>query len=110
MITTTFFKSYNKRQSGLWKSMGLALALLVTLMLALPAWAQQAAGPDPRKQQLEVAREYAKRSDWAKAAETYKPLSKDPTLIGQVWPGYLEALRNLKDYDEAERYLKKLAK
>jgi len=63
----------------------------------------------PRKT-LDVAREYLKRADFVKAAETYKIIAKDASLLNQVWPGYLEALQQTKDTQEAERYLKRIAK
>ena len=89
----------------------LVMGCCMVLALALPAHAQR---PEPQdnspKRLLEVAREYAKRQDWPKAVETYKQIAKEPTLVGQVWPGYLEALRQTKDYPEAEKYLRRLSK
>lgn len=86
-------------------------AVLLMLGTAGAGFAQRVVTDENKPQQvLQVAREYLKRGDWAKAAESYRQIAKEPTLIGQVWPGYLEALRQLKQYEEAERYLRKLGR
>ncbi len=114
-ITMILSKSFNREQSGLWRKKlaghgrAFGLHLCLALGLCLAAQAQKQPDPGPR-QTLEVAREYLRRGEWQKAADTYQRIAKEPTLVSQVWPGYLEALRQIKDYAEAERYLRRLSK
>jgi tetratricopeptide (TPR) repeat protein len=100
---------WKRKQNVVFRLAGFVLCLGFTFGQGVLAQPIQNAD-NPARKTLEVAREYLKRGDFAKAAETYKLIAKEPALVAQVWPGYVESLRQIKDYSEAEKYLRRLAK
>lgn len=60
--------------------------------------------------QLELANEYYRRDEWAKAATIFKELSDKPATLLPIYDKYTHALRQLLQWDDLERYLRKVIK
>ena len=63
-----------------------------------------------QQKEIDLAQEYMRRADFAKAAEAYKSLAKNDQLLPRIYTGYTQALRQLKDYETATRLTKRLYK
>jgi tetratricopeptide (TPR) repeat protein len=62
------------------------------------------------QQEVELAKEYTKAGEYAKAKTLYQKLAKDKEKSREIYKPYLQTLRKLKDWDEAEKFLKKQSK
>ncbi|WP_337043317.1 tetratricopeptide repeat protein [Emticicia sp. 17c] len=60
-----------------------------------------------KAQDLELANEYFKQGEYEKAKEIYVKLSKDKNTVKLIHTNYLQTLLKLKNWDEAEKFLKK---
>lgn len=63
-----------------------------------------------KAQDLELANEYFKQGEYEKAKEIYVKLSKDKNTVKLVHTNYLQTLYKLKNWDEAEKFLKRQIK
>ncbi|MDX5420841.1 MAG: tetratricopeptide repeat protein [Hymenobacteraceae bacterium] len=79
------------------------ILLLLLLFLAAPAAMAQ-------RQDLELAREYLSKGDYAKAENMYSKLIDEPRLFNVVYPDYLKVLLTQRNYKEAEKLVKKTIK
>lgn len=61
-------------------------------------------------QKQELAEQYFEKGEFDKAYELYKDIVKDPSAANSVHNEYLNTLYRLKEYEEAERFLKKQIK
>jgi tetratricopeptide (TPR) repeat protein len=59
-----------------------------------------------KAQDLELANAYYKQGEYDKAVEIFKKLSTNKTQALQIHNFYLNALYKLKDYEQAEKFLK----
>ncbi|HEY1053793.1 MAG TPA: hypothetical protein VGE24_01625, partial [Emticicia sp.] len=73
--------------------------LLLVLMMII--------GVSLKAQDLELANEYFKQGEYEKAKEIYVKLSKDKNTVRLVHTNYLQTLYKLKNWDEAEKFLKR---
>ena len=78
------------------------LSVILILMVALAATAQN--------QELQLAREYYSKGDYAKAEELYSKLADQPRIFQVVYPDYLKVLLAQRNYKEAEKLVKKTIK
>ncbi|MBC5994190.1 tetratricopeptide repeat protein [Pontibacter cellulosilyticus] len=78
------------------------LSTLLLLFITLTASAQS--------QELQLAREYYGKGDYAKAEELYSKLIEQQRLFQVVYPDYLKVLVAQRDYKEAEKLVKKTIK
>jgi len=78
-----------------------ATLLLLLLLLAAPPVAMA------QRQELELAREYQGKGDYAKAEDLYSSLISEPRLFHVVYPDYLKVLLAQRNYKEAEKLVKK---
>ena len=63
-----------------------------------------------QSQELQLAREYHSKGDYAKAEELYSKLIEQPRFFAAVYPDYLKVLLAQREYKEAEKLVKKAAK
>ncbi len=61
-------------------------------------------------QEMELAREYYAKGDYAKAEDLYAKLIEQPRFFQAVYPEYLKVLLALRNYKEAEKLVKKTIK
>ncbi|NJL13838.1 MAG: tetratricopeptide repeat protein [Microscillaceae bacterium] len=61
-------------------------------------------------QNLQIAEEYFSRQEYEKAREIYDKLARSPRLAGTIYRNYFKTLLLLKDYKEAEKLVKKMAR
>ncbi len=73
------------------------------LALAAPAYAQPGT-------ELALAKEYARKQEWAKAAATFQGLPAEVQQSAAAYPDYLKTLLSLKLYKDAEKLVKKTTK
>ncbi len=80
--------------------------VLCGLFLAslLPAAAQ------PGGSELALAKEYARKQDWAKAAATFQGLPAEVQQSAAAYPDYLKTLLALKFWKDAEKLVRKTTK
>ncbi|WP_299818536.1 tetratricopeptide repeat protein [uncultured Pontibacter sp.] len=78
------------------------LGILLLFTITLTATAQN--------QELQLAREYYNKGDYAKAEELYSKLIDQPRLFQAVYPDYLKVLLAQRNYKEAEKLVKKTTK
>lgn len=60
--------------------------------------------------ELALAKEYARKQEWAKAAATFQGLPAEVQQSAAAYPDYLKALLSLKLYKDAEKLVKKTTK
>ena len=80
----------------------------ITLMALL--WATAGWGQSPEPQELQLAREYARNGEHEKVRATLQKATRGQETPPAVHELYMQALLALKDYDEAERFLKRQLK
>ncbi|MEJ8802538.1 tetratricopeptide repeat protein [Pontibacter sp. H249] len=78
------------------------LSAILVLIVTFAATAQN--------QELQLAREYYSKGDYAKAEELYNKLIEQPRYFQAVYPDYLKVLLAQRNYKEAEKLVKKTAK
>ncbi len=61
-------------------------------------------------QDIELANEYFKQGEYEKAKELFQKIVKDKNNIRLVHPNYIQCLFKLKNFEEAEKYLKRQIK
>ncbi|GAB4401802.1 MAG: tetratricopeptide repeat protein [Microscillaceae bacterium] len=61
-------------------------------------------------QNLQIAEEYFSRQEYEKAREMYDKLARSPRLAGPIYRNYFKTLLELKEYKEAEKLVKKMAR
>ncbi len=61
-------------------------------------------------QDIELANEYFKQGEFEKAKEIYGRLARDKNSVGLIHSNYLQTLYKLKDWGEAEKFLKRQIK
>ena len=67
-------------------------------------------GVGVKAQELELANEYFKQGEYEKAKEIYVKLAKDKNTLKLVHANYLQTLYKLKNWEEAEKFLKRQIK
>ncbi len=60
-----------------------------------------------QQQEVRLADEYFQNAEYEKARVMYQKLSKNHETARQIHKNYLEALKNLQQWDEAEKFLKR---
>lgn len=75
---------------------------MLAIALTLTATAQT--------QELQLAREYYSKGEYAKAEEMYSKLIEQPRFFAAVYPDYLRVLLAQRNYKEAEKLVKKTIK
>lgn len=58
-------------------------------------------------QDIELANEYFKQGEYEKAKDIFQKIAKDKNNIRLIHQNYIQCLLKLKNYDEAEKYLKR---
>ena len=61
-------------------------------------------------QDIELANEYFKQGEYEKAKDIFQKIAKDKNNIRLIHQNYIQCLFKLKNFDEAERYLKRQIK
>ena len=61
-------------------------------------------------QEMELANEYFKQGEFEKAKEIYGRLARDKNAVRLIHSNYLQTLYKLKNWDEAEKFLKRQIK
>lgn len=61
-------------------------------------------------QDIELANEYFKQGEYEKAKDIFQKIAKDKNNIKLIHQNYIQCLFKLKNYDEAEKYLKRQIK
>ncbi|UTA68202.1 MULTISPECIES: tetratricopeptide repeat protein [Emticicia] len=61
-------------------------------------------------QDIELANEYFKQGEFEKAKEIYGRLARDKNSVGLIHSNYLQTLYKLKEWGEAEKFLKRQIK
>lgn len=61
-------------------------------------------------QNIELANEYFKQGEYEKAKDIFQKIAKDKNNIRLIHQNYIQCLFKLKNYDEAEKYLKRQIK
>jgi len=61
-------------------------------------------------QEMELANEYFKQGEFEKAKEIYGRLARDKNAVRLIHNNYLQTLYKLKNWDEAEKFLKRQIK
>lgn len=61
-------------------------------------------------QDIELANEYFKQGEYEKAKDIFQKIAKDKNNIRLIHQNYIQCLFKLKNYDEAEKYLKRQIK
>ncbi|MFN3489806.1 MAG: tetratricopeptide repeat protein [Emticicia sp.] len=61
-------------------------------------------------QDIELANEYFKQGEYEKAKDIFQKIAKDKTNIRLIHQNYIQCLFKLKNFDEAEKYLKRQIK
>ncbi|GAB3194861.1 tetratricopeptide (TPR) repeat protein [Pontibacter aydingkolensis] len=84
------------------KPFRILFSAILLLLVTLTASAQN--------QELQLAREYYSKGDYAKAEELYSKLVEQPRLFQAVYPDYLKVLLAQRNYKEAEKLVKKTIK
>jgi tetratricopeptide (TPR) repeat protein len=90
----------------------LSLLGWIILVGLSPSWAQQVR-PTPDStgvegQELRLSREYVKVGEFEKAKSVLQKFVRGRTVAPEIHAVYLNALTQLKQWDEAEKYLKRL--
>lgn len=81
------------------------MKLWTTLLACL--WAGVLCGQTPEPAELALAREYARNGEFEKVRATLQKASRGKDTAPLVHKLYVQALMTLKDYEEAERFLKR---
>ncbi len=74
------------------------LILLASLMFGV-SHAQQ--------QEIKIANEYFEQGEFEKAKDVYQKLLKQPEAYTKIYANYLDILKRDKQYDEAQKFIKK---
>ena len=61
-------------------------------------------------QDIELANEYFKQGEYEKAKEIFQKIAKDKKYIQLIHKNYIQCLFKLKNFDEAQKYLKRQIK
>lgn len=98
-----------QKQCGqtIWSAVGKLWATILFLAalfgLARPGFSQSS-------KDLDLAKEYLRREEFAKANTYFQKMYKDEKLALTIYPLYLQSLKGAKDFEEAERISKKAYK
>ncbi|MDQ1087032.1 tetratricopeptide repeat protein [Siphonobacter sp. SORGH_AS_1065] len=60
--------------------------------------------------EVQLGKEYLRNGEYEKARATLEKLAKEKSLLAEVYEPYLESLVKLKDWNQAEKFLKKQMK
>ena len=101
VIVFSFLKNLNKKMIYynmlMFKTFSKKIFLLGLMLFSIGAFAQDA----------EVGMEYMKAGEYEKAKTVFQKVAKNKEAVKSIYKPYLQTLIKLKEYDEAEKFLKK---